>query len=268
MRFTLRQIVVASLSAAVGCRGGDNTSSASAQGIGDTIGMARRAPVIAKPSTPYRVANVVDGGRLSGTVSFSGTPQGDTIVIVPADQNGCGKPLTIRRLERRNGKVANALVWITDVRSGRALPTDQRFNLENDDCAWTPVIQGVTAGGAINVTNSDPLAERAYITDVASGDTVTVAPFTDDGQLIPYDKLIASPGVHEFSVESRPMSRAWVAAFDHPYFAVTDANGSFSIDGIPAGTYHVRAWHPMLGATDGTVTIAANGTANTDLNFH
>lgn len=230
--------------------------------------MARRAPVIARPASPYKVASVTDGGRLSGTVSFTGIPKGDTTIIVPADQNGCGKPLTIRRLERRNGKVSNALVWLTDVRSGRALPTERRFQLENNDCAWNPTIQGVVAGGAINVVNYDPLAERAYITDVATGDTVNVAPFTDDGQLIPYDKLLRDPGVYEFSVESRPMSRAWIAVLDHPYFAITDTNGAFSMDGVPPGTYHVRAWHPMLGSSDGTVTVAANGTANTELSFH
>lgn len=267
MRFNLRQIVITSFSVAVACKGGDKTS-ASAQGIGDTVGMARRAPVIGKPNSPYIVTNVTAAGRVSGTVSFAGTPKGDTTIIVPADQNGCGKPLTIRRLERRNGRVANALVWLTDIRSGRALPVDKRFELDNNDCAWNPTLQGVIAGGTINVVNYDPLAERAYITNVATGDTVNVAPFTDDGQLIPYDKLLRTPGVYEFSVESRPMSRAWVAVLDHPYFALTNADGAFSLDGIPPGTYHIRAWHPMLGTSDGTVTVAANGTANLDLSFH
>lgn len=267
MQFSLRQIFIATLAIAVACRGGDKATSASAQGVGDTVGMARRAAVIARLATPYRVVDVTNGGRVSGTVSFAGTPRGDTTIIVPADQNGCGKPLTIQRLERRNGKVANALVWLTDIRSGRPLPMDRRFDLENNDCAWSPTIQWTVTGGAINVVNYDPLAERAYITDVATGDTVNLAPFTDDGQLIPYDKLLKNPGVYEFSMESRPMSRAWVAVLDQPYFATTDANGSFSIDGIPPGTYHIRAWHPMLGTADGTVTVAPNGTTSVELSF-
>ena len=118
-----------------------------------------------------------------------------------------------------------------------------------------PIVQAVAAGGTLNVVNSDPLVERAYATNIATGDTVAVAPFTDDGQIIPYDKMLRTPGIYEFSVESRPMSRAWVAVFDHPYFAVTAADGRFSLEGVPAGVHHVRAWHPMLGMTNGTVTV-------------
>lgn len=36
---------------------------------------------------------------------------------------------------------------------------------------------------------------------------------------------------------------AWAAAFDHPYFAVTDSQGRFEISGIPPGSYTVVAWH-------------------------
>jgi len=63
------------------------------------------------------------------------------------------------------------------------------------------------------------------------------------------------------------MSRAWVAVLDTPYFAVTDANGSFSMDSVPPGTHTVRVWHPLLGITEGQVTVAPDGTATIDIAF-
>ena len=36
--------------------------------------------------------------------------------------------------------------------------------------------------------------------------------------------------------------KAWVMVADHPYFAVTDANGNFEINNVPDGTYEVMFW--------------------------
>ena len=242
-------------------------SEANAQAVADTIGSVHRSAVLSSSATPYQVTSVTTPGRVSGTVLFEGAPAGDTLIQVAADQNGCGKPLVIRRLDRSGGKVAGAVVWITDVRAGRALPLDRRFELENNDCAWDPMVQAVVANGGLNVVNSDPLVERAYATNVATGDTTAVAPFTDQGQVIPYDRMLRTPGVYEFSVESRPMSRAWVAVFDQPYFTVTKGDGAFVFEGVPVGAHTVRAWHPLLGVADGTVTVDANGSATLTLRF-
>ena len=40
-----------------------------------------------------------------------------------------------------------------------------------------------------------------------------------------------------------PWMKAYVAVFDHPYFAVTDDTGKFQIKNIPNGKYEVVAWH-------------------------
>lgn len=257
-------VLVLSVALAAACSGRDKSS---AQAVGDTVGAAHHAVVLARSAIPYTVSAVANPGRITGSVQFDGTPPADTAIVVPADQNGCGTPLVVQLLARTDGKVANAVVWLTDVRQGRPLPSDRRFQLTNDNCAWNPQVQAVVTRGALNVVNYDPLAERAYATNVSSGDTVAIAPFTDDGQVIPYDKLLRMPGVFEFSVDSRPMSRAWVVVLDQPYFAVTDSHGTFTIDGVPPGLHRIRAWHPMLGVADGTVTVAPNGTASVDLRF-
>lgn len=264
MNVSKHPVLVFSLALIAACSGRDKSS---AQAVGDTVGAARRAVVLARSVTPYSVVTVGNPGKITGSVQFDGPPPGDTAIIVPADQNGCGKPLVVQRLGRSNGKVANVVVWLTDVRLGRPLPKDRRFQLTNDNCAWDPQVQAAVTGGTLNVVNYDPLVERAYATDLATGDTVAIAPFTDDGQVIPYDKLLRTSGVYEFSVESRPMSRAWLVVLDQPYFAVTDSRGSFTIDSVPPGLHHIRAWHPMLGVADGTVTVAPDGSATVDLRF-
>jgi hypothetical protein len=235
----------------------DHDSTANAQGVGDTIGAVRRLTVIETPKGTYRTAAIANPGSVTGTTEFGGVPESDTLIVIAADQNGCGKPLTIKRLERKGNNVTGVVIWLTDIREGRTLPLARRYELDNDNCAWDPVVQTAVAGGTLNVSNSDPLVERAFATDVSTGDTVAVAPFTDDGQLVPYDEMLRKSGVYEFSVESRPMSRAWVAVFDHPYFAISDANGAFTIEGVPPGTHQVHAWHPMLGLAKGTVTVTA-----------
>jgi len=49
----------------------------------------------------------------------------------------------------------------------------------------------------------------------------------------------------------------------NPYYAITGADGSFKIDGIPAGKYKVTAWQPYVGESSQEVTVAA-GAAKAD----
>ena len=64
--------------------------------------------------------------------------------------------------------------------------------------------------------------------------------------------------------------KAYIGVLKHPLFAVSSEDGSFTIKGVPAGTYTVAAWHE--GGATGTektmqVTVAANGTAKADFSF-
>ncbi len=220
---------------------------------------APRLAVIDVPSEPYRPVVVANGVRLAGTVFFTGSPPGYSAVIPARDQPGCGTSITLPALQLQDSSLADVVVWLADIRTGRPLPAARRFELVTSGCTFDPHVQAVAAGGTLNVRNDDAVIYRSQVVDSRTGETVTDLPFTDAGQVIPLDRQLAAPALLEVKSTSHPWMRAWVAAFDHPYFAVTAKGGGFTIDGVPPGAYTLKAWHPTLGLTSHPVTIGPRG---------
>lgn len=215
--------------------------------------------VIAVPTEPYSPAVVANPVRLSGMVLFTGTRPPDSTATPTRDQNVCGTTVTVPTLTMQDSTLADVVVWLSDSRTGRPLPANRRFELVAQKCVFFPIVQAVAAGGTLNVRNDDAVIYRNHAVDTRTGETVTDLPFTDAGQVIPLDRQLAAPALLEVKSTSHPWMRAWVAAFDHPYFAVTGKGGKFAIDGVPQGTYTLKAWHPALGVTTHPVTIGADG---------
>lgn len=49
------------------------------------------------------------------------------------------------------------------------------------------------------------------------------------------------------SCNLHPRMRGWVLPRSNPYFAVTDADGYFAIDNLPAGQWEFQLWHEQVG---------------------
>jgi hypothetical protein len=110
--------------------------------------------------------------------------------------------------------------------------------------------------GTLNVSNDDRTVHTNRFINVGTGQIVGIAPFNDDGEVVPIDRFKESAEIEVVS-DRHPWSHAWIAVLDHPYYAQTAANGTFSIEGIPPGRYLFRAWHPALGFADDSVTVVA-----------
>ena len=67
---------------------------------------------------------------------------------------------------------------------------------------------------------------------------------------------IKQPGVIKLRCDAgHTWMSAYVVATDQPYHAVTDANGNFTIEGVPTGNYELEVWHEWLGKHREPITV-------------
>ena len=218
-------------------------------------------PGFARQSAPYTARTLDSIGRATGTVEIEGAPPADSVVQPTSDQAVCGVSITHRSLERRGNRAVGVVVWIDGIRSGKPLPLERRFEIANEHCLIAPELQAAIAGGTLNVQNLDAVEHRTRITRRATGELLATIRETDEGQVVPNEHVLTKAGVLELTCAAHPWTHAWIAVFDHPYFALTGTDGSFVIDSVPPGRYKVHAWHPRLGAMEQSLTIEAGKAA-------
>lgn len=236
----------------------DDTASAHSRATPRSVDDAvpPRPAVITPLSQPYRVIAVGSGGTVTGTVDFDGPPPVPEVIRPTSDQAICGASIVEKNVSLSGTRVGGAIVWLTDIRSGKPFPLERRFELTNDGCTLEPYVQVISTNGTLDVSNDDRTLHTNRFINVGTGQIAGIAPFNDDGEVVPVDRL-KQPAEIEVVCEQHPWTHAWIAVLDHPYYAQTSASGAFRIVGIPPGRYQIRAWHPALGFADDSVTVTA-----------
>jgi hypothetical protein len=262
-----RDVIAAALLAlAAACSRGESKPVGGAA-ASDSGAVARMAPPLppgvtipqipAGGARPYEGRALAAAGRITGTVDLAGDAPADTTVRVTADDRQCGPTVVDRTIERRDTRLGGAVVWLSDARAGKPLPISRRFQLELSGCLLTPRAQPVLAGGTLNVKSADPIRSRLSFVRRPSNEITSVVTMNDAGQVVPDERVLGTPGVLEVRGELHPWLRAWLVVFDHPYYASSGADGAFTLDSVPPGTYRLHAWHERLGLTEQAVTVTA-----------
>ena len=213
----------------------------------------------------YKSGALTTVGSVSGTIKLDGTPPSDSMTV-DKDQPVC-RPNIEGAVTANATGVSNVVVWIADAKTGKDLPADLRAELASEDCAISPRVQAMVVGTTVNVYNDDRLLHRLVFTR-SPRDTVTTMPFFNAGQVVPSERLTKTPGIVEVRCVQHAWTHGYIAVFDHPYFAVTQRDGSCKIDSLPAGTHKMMVWHEgMAKPLAQQIQVAANGTAKVDLSI-
>lgn len=147
------------------------------------------------------------------------------------------------------GHLANVVVYVKD-----GPPVDvpaAPVILDQVGCRYTPHVVAVRTDRPLTVKSSDPTLHNVY------GQCAANPPFnfglTGAGQT--RDVTLSRPETFRVKCDVHPWMTGWVAAFDHPLFAVTADGGGFRIEHVPPGTYTLVAWHERFGTREVRVTV-------------
>ena len=192
----------------------------------------------------YTVVTVNDGGTITGTVKWLGARPKPLTFPLNKDVAVCDpNQAKLRDLERleisENGGVSNTVVYLANVSRGKAvdLPLSRR-SLNQKECRYEPHIFLVPQGAALNMVTSDPVLHNIHMTGASSYN----AAFVNRNQVVA--EKLDDPGLIDVQCNG---GHAWMNAeilvVRHPYYAVTDQSGRFTLTDVPPGEYQIVAWH-------------------------
>jgi hypothetical protein len=205
----------------------------------------------------YTPGPVTGGGTLTGTVRFTGAVPAAPRLPVTKDPQVCGtdKPNEVLLVSPTKG-VANAVVFIDKIEHGKPLVMG-KAELDNTSCRYEPHVQAFAVGTELHVKNEDAVLHNTHIR-LPTSDVFNYA-LPEKGQVI--KKKVTRPGLMKVGCDAgHTWMAAWIAVFEHPYFAVTDKDGRFTLGDVPAGEYTLMFWHEKLGKASQKVTVTAGGT--------
>lgn len=210
--------------------------------------------------TQSDAAPVVDLNT-SGSITGIVTLEGPLPTVKPIDMSA--SPVCVQanstavlsqpEVTGEQGQLANVVVYLKQGLLKYQFKTPrQPAVLVQKNCMYVPHVVALMTDQPFEVVNDDPTMHnvhpfpknnRQWSTSQPAGSTVLKSSFARPEFAMP---MLCN--VH-------PWMRAFVFAFDNPYFAVTSKTGSFDLQNVPSGTYTVEAWQEYFGTQDRTVTV-------------
>ena len=192
----------------------------------------------------YHVVSVTKGGTITGSVKWSGPRPHLARYAITKDVQVCDpnseKSLDLDRLIiGPDGGVANTVVYIKEITSGKDfdLPLARRF-LDQKHCRYEPHILLVPANGTLNMKSSDAILHTIHMDGAASYNLI----FPYPNQVI--SRTMTTPGLVNLKCNGGHLwMNAEMFVVPHPYYTVTDVDGSFRLTNVPPGQYVLVAWH-------------------------
>ena len=226
-----------------GCGGGEKSE-------------APKTETAAAPAGGAAVPDEANGATITGKVIFDGTKPAMRTIDMSANPT-CAKahPTPVKSEEvvvNDNGTVKYAFVW---VKAGLPDKTWQVPStpvlLDQNGCMYKPHVIGIMAGQNIDIKTSDPTNHNIHPMPAVNAEWNESQPpgSADKMQTFPRQEVMIP-----VKCQIHNWMKAYIGVVSHPFFAVTGDDGTYTIKGLPPGTYTIEMWQEKYNPTGATQT--------------
>jgi plastocyanin len=198
-------------------------------------------------------------GSIKGRIVYGGDAFVPEKIAVERDPAVCGVGGQVDEslvVSPKNRGIRNIAIWLE---TRDEIPVHPDFkdqpakapSMDNRNCRFEPHMLAVRTGQVFELTNTDPVAHNAAVYARRNTPFSEIIPMNQPLQK-KFAKFEALPVRVDCSIH--PWMKAWLIVSDHPYVAVTEEDGSFEIQNIPAGEWKFRFWHERPGYVQSLVT--------------
>jgi plastocyanin len=218
---------------------------------------------------PIATVDEANGGTISGKVIYMGDKPAMPAIDMSANPMCERQHPTPERAEtvviNANGMIRYAFVWIKEgLPKARWIPPQTNVVLDQNGCVYRPHALALMVGQQLEIDNSDPVNHNVHAEAQINVPWNESQPPQADKKFKTFAReeiwFPVTCGVH-------PWMRAFLSVVSHPFFAVTGEDGTFTLKGVPPGSYTVEAIQEKFGRKTVQVTVAARESKTLDFTY-
>jgi plastocyanin len=210
-------------------------------------------------AAPAAAAVSADAATLTGLVKFEGAAPKMTNIQMSADpycqsQHSSAPATEEDVVTGPAGELANVFVYIKDIKGNFPAPSTPVV-IDQKGCQYHPHVNAVMVGQTLQIKNDDATLHNVHAMPVANSQFNEGQPV----QGMTSEKHLDKPEMTPFKIKCdvHGWMKSYMAVMPHPFYSVSQANGTFTISNLPPGQYTVVAWHEKYGQQEQQVTVGA-----------
>jgi plastocyanin len=202
------------------------------------------------------------GGTIKGRITFTGKEPGNKVIRMGMDPmcaaaNAGKRPVDEVYLVGDNNTLGNVFVKLEGSFPATPVP-QQPVEIDQRACFYVPRVIGARVGQVLRIKNTDNLLHNVHSNSTKNN----AFNFAEPIKGMQRDVTLKDEEMLQIGCDVHRWMTAWVGIVSHPYFAVSDANGAFTIANVPPGKRTITAWHESFGAVTKAVEVKAGQTAS------
>jgi Carboxypeptidase regulatory-like domain len=205
-------------------------------------------------------------GNITGVISFNGAAPAPRKLDLSQDSacQNMGEAFADDVIVN-DGKLQNVFVYVKSglPRASFEIPATD-VTLDQKGCKYVPRVLGIQTGQPLKIANSDPTDHNIHPAPKINKEW-NQSQLAGQGPIM--RKFAKEEALIQIKCNKHPWMTAWLGVLSHPFYAVSGADGSFTIKGLPPGDYELEAWHEKYGARTVKVTVNEKSDSKADVKF-